>query len=101
MRTEKDRSRRQPRGDALNHLQDDAMSFRFRCRGRYRWFFVALWMFGREEDLNHEDRCSNHNRTISDVEVGPDVLSDVELEEVHYMSGENAIPEIAQCPTQN
>ena len=53
-------------------------------------------MLGSEEDLHHEDRSANYDRAVGDVEVWPDVRTDVELEEVNYMSGEDAVPKVSK-----
>jgi len=51
-------------------------------------------MLGCEENLDHQDSRAYHNRTVGDVKVGPDVLADIELEEVDNVSVEYAVPQI-------
>ena len=67
----------------------------------YHAFLVGLVVLGREENLDHQDGRPNNDCTIGDVEVGPDVRTDIELKEIDYVAGENSIPKIAERAPEN
>jgi len=67
----------------------------------YHAFLVGLVVLGREENLDHQDGRPNNDCTIGDVEVGPDVLADKELEEIDDVPGEHSIPQISESAAQD
>jgi hypothetical protein len=58
-------------------------------------------VFGSEEDLHHENGRTDYYGTVGDVEIGPNIRSDVELKKVDYVAGKNAIPKIPERTTED
>ena len=57
-----------------------------------------LWS---KEDLNHQDGCADNDGAICNIEVWPDILTDIELEKIDDVPCEHSIPEIAQGASEN
>src|SRR5689334_22229128 len=58
-------------------------------------------MLGCKENLDHQDGRADHDRAIGDIEVGPDILANKELEEIDNVSREDAVPKIPKRSTEN
>lgn len=57
-----------------------------------------LWS---KQDLNHQDGRTNDYGAIGDIEVWPDILTDIELKKIDHVACEHSIPEIAQRAPEN
>jgi hypothetical protein len=75
--------------------------FSFGSGLRDHTFFVSGVVFWSKQDLNHQDGCADDNRAIGDIEVWPDILTDIELQEVDHVPGKHSIPQIAQGTAEN
>ena len=58
------------------------------------------WGLG-EEDFDNQQAGSDDDRAIGYVEGGPLILADVEEQEIHYATVQQAVPEVAQSSSQN
>lgn len=68
--------------------------FGFRTSLRQDGFLIGLLVLGRKENFDHQDGRADYDRAVSDVEVGPDVRANKKFEEVDYVAGEDAVPQI-------
>jgi hypothetical protein len=54
-----------------------------------------------EQDLKNKQTGADYDGAIGHIERRPLVLADVEEKEVNYVAADQAVPEVADCPTQD
>jgi len=55
----------------------------------------------REENFEDQQTCAYDDGAVGHVECGPLIAADVEEQKIHYVAAHDAIPEIADCSSQN
>lgn len=50
----------------------------------------------REDDLGHEDKRTDDNGAVGDIEIGPYIVAQIKLEEINHVTGEEPVPKIAE-----